>query len=172
MLSAIALAAALSTSTPAVADEASVAAAVKLIEASRGDALFENMNAPLESMVAQTAQQFEGCDSAKATVEGFSKAMGELKLKDEQLKSLKTEMAKVYADVFTAEELKAMTEFYLSPVGQKMLDKTAEISQRTAVAMQEQTRSQQERYAQITGEYGPKLQEAYNACPKPQAPAQ
>ncbi len=42
--------------------------------------------------------------------------------------NIKDDMAKIYADSFSTDELKEITKFYTTPTGQKMLDKLPKLS--------------------------------------------
>jgi|TARA_B100001964_G_C13870141_1_gene438307 hypothetical protein len=42
-------------------------------------------------------------------------------------KAVKEEMAKIYAEAFTAEEINELNKFYSTPIGQKFLEKSPEL---------------------------------------------
>ncbi len=50
---------------------------------------------------------------------------------------MKNDYIKLYADVYTEEELKALIEFLKSPAGQKMVKKNPQLMQKTMVLMQQ-----------------------------------
>jgi len=51
--------------------------------------------------------------------------------------SMKSDYIKLYADVYTEEELKALIDFLKSPVGQKMVKKSPQVAQKAMVMMQQ-----------------------------------
>lgn len=54
-----------------------------------------------------------------------------------------TQIADLYADTFTQEEIEAITRFYLTPAGKKMIDKTPELTKIAArFGMEEAQRKQ------------------------------
>jgi hypothetical protein len=53
------------------------------------------------------------------------------------LPSYYDKMAKVYSEVYTKEDVKAMIAFYESPVGKKMSAKSGELAEKSMVAQQE-----------------------------------
>lgn len=65
-------------------------------------------------------------EEAKAYGEAYASALRS------RIGDLVTEITKVYAQEYSAEELKQIIAFYRSPVGQKYLDKAPALSQRAA----------------------------------------
>ena len=49
----------------------------------------------------------------------------------ESLNSLYQDMAKIYIEHYTEQEINKLLEFYHSPIGQKMLEETPEITQKS-----------------------------------------
>lgn len=56
---------------------------------------------------------------------------------------LREAVTKLYAEKFTAEELKELNQFYLSPIGQKTVKSMPEIMQRSAALGMEEAQSKQ-----------------------------
>lgn len=67
------------------------------------------------------------------------KAQKVLKMMMEELswKNIKDEYAKIYADVFTADEMKDLIKFYESPAGQAFVKKQPELTQRSMILTQQ-----------------------------------
>ena len=58
---------------------------------------------------------------------------------------ISTQIADVYADTFTHDEIKSMVEFYQTPVGQKLVEKSPELAKISArFGMEEAQRKQKE----------------------------
>jgi hypothetical protein len=58
---------------------------------------------------------------------------------------ISTQIADLYADTFTHDEIKAITEFYLTPAGQKLVEKSPELAKLGArFGMEEAQRKQQQ----------------------------
>jgi hypothetical protein len=55
--------------------------------------------------------------------------------------SLRDDMAKIYAEEFTEEELKDITKFYLTPAGKKMNQKLAVLQQKGMMVAQQKMQS-------------------------------
>jgi uncharacterized protein len=56
---------------------------------------------------------------------------------DATLPSLYDKMAKVYMDIYTKDDIKAMIAFYESPVGKKITEKSSELTEKNMTATQE-----------------------------------
>ena len=50
--------------------------------------------------------------------------------------SLKPEFVEIYSETFTDEEIKGLTEFYKTPLGQKLVEKMPEISAKAGLLIQ------------------------------------
>lgn len=67
-----------------------------------------------------------------------------LKEFDATLPVLYDKMAKVYLEVYTKEDIKAMLAYYESPVGKKIASKSTEITEKSLTAAMEWSQSLQE----------------------------
>lgn len=170
MLSALLLAASLTASpTAAAADSAHVKAALDLIKASRTDEMFTQMKNPTEPMVKSTIAQFQGCETAKPVLDEFAKAMAEVSFDDAQIDKVRHDVAVVYTEVFTQAELEEMSRFFSSPTGVKMLDRMPEVMEKMQET-QKQGAPTMQKAGEIARGFGPRLEEAYNACAAAAAP--
>lgn len=168
MLSALLLAASLTATEPAQpASDAHIDAAMKLIAASRTDQTFDQMKDPTGPMVQSTIAQFNGCESAKPVLDEFAQKMAEVKFTDAQIEEVRRDVAAVYADVFTQQELEELTKFFTSDLGKKMLDRTPEVMQRAAQASQARTQPVMQKAGEIAQTFGPRLETAYGLCQTP-----
>jgi hypothetical protein len=170
MLSALLLAASLSSAQTASPSDAHVQAALDLITASRTDQMFDQMKDPTAPMVQQTIAQFQGCESAKPVLDEFAAAMKDVKFNDEQISKVRRDVAVVYTEVFTQAELEEMTKFFASETGVKMLDRMPEVMQKMQGA-QAQGQETMQKAGQIAQGFGPRLEEAYKACAAAAQPA-
>jgi hypothetical protein len=169
MLSALLLAASLSASPTAPAESAHVQAALDLIKASRTDEMFDQMKNPTEPMVKSTIAQFQGCETAKPVLDEFAKAMAGVSFDDAQISKVRHDVAVVYTEVFTQAELEEMTRFFASPTGVKMLDRMPEVMEKMQET-QKQGAPTMQKAGEIARGFGPRLEEAYNACAAAAAP--
>ena len=100
----------------------------------------------------------------------FAKAMSAVKFNDEQIGKVRHDVAVVYTEVFTQAELEEMTKFFASATGVKMLDRMPEVMEKMQ-ATQAQGQETMQKAGEIARGFGPRLEEAYNACAAAAAPA-
>lgn len=103
-----------------IAQDAGLKADVlKLISISGADAQIKLVKPQVLNMIPENKK------------ESFSKDF------DASIPSLLDKMAKIYMEMYTADDIKAMIAFYESPVGKKMNEKAAELGQKSMQAGQE-----------------------------------
>lgn len=135
-----ALAAALLLSAPfAHAAPPTEAQVDRLLEVMDTQKMMDGMLAQMEQATQQMGRSMLGPDATAEQRAKFEKVMaGQQAVLREMLAAdrLQPIYRSVYADVFTAEEVQAMTEFYSSPTGRSILDKMPQVMGRTMQAMQ------------------------------------
>ena len=103
----------------------------ELLSVMRAQKLSESMMAQMKNAMGGFANKGALSPEAAARMKaGQDKAWAFI---SEELKwdNMKPEYARIYADVFTPEEIKSVTAFYKSPAGQAFLDKQPTLIQRT-----------------------------------------
>ncbi|CAA2140348.1 DUF2059 domain-containing protein [Hyphomicrobium sp. ghe19] len=120
--------AALADNAPPPLDPARVAAARELLEVT---GVKKQMAGMIDAMARGFAQGANagGSEEGKKRSEDFDEGMKKLLDYQEQLI---TDCANLYAETFTAEELKAVTDFYRSGPGAKFIQKTPELMKKGA----------------------------------------
>jgi len=108
----------------------------ELLTVMRIDKMLANMMEPMKKMLGGMAQQQgmspEAAAKAKATQDKiFSTVTSEM-----SGTRMKTEMARIYAETFTPDEIKGITAFYKSPAGQAFLDKQPILMQKSMAMSQ------------------------------------
>jgi hypothetical protein len=115
--------------------------------ADEANALLEKMH--FEDMIAKTIEaqqkamakamsQMGGrdmSDADKARMAEFQAKMTKVMLDEMDLPGMRQDMAKVMAEIYTADELRAQTAFYSTPVGQATLDKQPQLQSRITELM-------------------------------------
>ena len=105
-----------------------------------------------------------GQDAAKA--QAMQAKIMDVMTKEMSWEKLRGDYVAIYAETFTEEELRGMVEFYQSPVGRKLIEKTPELMRRSMMITQKQMT-----------DLMPKVQEAVReaqqatTAPAPVAPA-
>jgi hypothetical protein len=126
---------------PAPSPEA-VAAAKVLMKNMR---FAETLGKVLDTRKAQMAQMIDRSASmlppgtTSATPEelaAYKKDMMAIYLADMSVDSAIDGMVQVYAQLFTVDQLKGLADFYASPAGQALVDKTLELQQKSGMVLQ------------------------------------
>ncbi|SRR5581483_557162 len=121
-------------------DTAQRTAAVEdLLTTMHANEMMTNILARQREAMSKMASSFMPKDTppeaAKKFQEEFPKMMDTV-YKQLTWESLKPDMVQIYSDVFTLDEIKGLSDFYKTPLGQALLKKTPEISARSMQMMQ------------------------------------
>lgn len=110
------------------ADEATHKAAVQeLLKVTKAEQLLIQSLSPIEGIQKQLIVQLtEGKDrdSARAVADQVLKSSNEVVMAKLSWTAMEAEYTRVYMRFFSEEEVRGMVEFYKSPLGQKVLEKT------------------------------------------------
>lgn len=112
---------------PLAAQDQKVSDIKKLFELMKTDKMIDGM---MESMIPMLKQATNGKimdEKAKEKAENYSSFMMN-EIKELSSKIINEEMPLIYDKYFTHKEIKDMIKFYKSSTGQKMIEKTPEIS--------------------------------------------
>jgi|GEM_PF-524441 len=145
--------------------------AIELMEISHYD---QNMKAMQGQIAAMMEQQFASsakCDAAQPTIREFSKAMTDKTSAVLFSDDLKVDIASVYAEVFSEDELRDVIAFYKSPLGKKLLDRMPELMQKSMQISQQRMQSVMPELEKLGEDYGPRIREASESCKTDAAPA-
>jgi hypothetical protein len=82
------------------------------------------------SMAKQMVAQMGGPGAKSEEVAAFQQKVMDMLFEALDPKALKDDVAKIYSEVFTKEEMNGLSEFYGTPAGRAMIDKQPEISQK------------------------------------------
>ena len=140
-LSRLLLALALAASAPAFAAEPTDADIDRLLKASRAESLLAGV---VPQMEAVQQQEFDKHFAGKEMTEEQKAEVARIQAKTQEIvrKALSwEEMRPVYLDVYkktyTREDVRAITKFYESAAGQRMLDKNPALMQNIMTAVQQ-----------------------------------
>lgn len=138
--------------------------AIELLALMDVDQMLTSMHAQLESMISTQIEQVAKCEAMKPAIQEYSRDMTALITTQLRAETFMPEVAQIYVDVFTHEELEAVLAFYRSPVGQKMLAKMPELMQRSMTVGQEQMTELMPEIETAAGEFGKKIAELQSEC--------
>jgi len=127
---------------PAIAAPPSDPKIDQLLEISRAKASVEDMLPQIEASQRQLVEQIvEGQSFTDAQRQVFESVMRKASTRMTQVMSwdkLEPMYRDLYRQTFSAEDVDALIEFYKTPAGQNLLDKTPQLVQNTMTAMQKQ----------------------------------
>ncbi|MFL9583859.1 DUF2059 domain-containing protein [Stenotrophomonas sp. AB1(2024)] len=137
---ALALALGLAAIVPALAAPPSDADINRLLSASRAQSMLDTMLPQMEAMqrqqFQQVAEQRQLDDAGKAQLQRIEQRSNETIRKALSWQQLRPMYVELYKKTFSKEDVLAMAEFYESPAGQSLLDKTPALMQDVMVAIQ------------------------------------
>ncbi|OQX26511.1 MAG: hypothetical protein BWK80_10065 [Desulfobacteraceae bacterium IS3] len=120
------------------ADDASrVAAAEKLLSVMNLKEMTAQILSQIKDMQMAQIMNTVSSEKDRADSKVFQGKMMDFLTKELSWENLKGDYVNLYAEVFTEEELKGLTDFHSSPIGQKYLKKTPELMRRSMQISQE-----------------------------------
>ncbi len=136
LLAATLMSAALSVPATAWSQDDKLAAAEALLEATRVEAMMNQMYAQMPQMLAGLLPTGPNAPPPEDLQALMEKTMGFI---DERIgyAALKPEYVTLYADTYTEEDMVALTEFMESPLGQRFLDASPDLMARTSTLVQQ-----------------------------------
>ena len=132
--------------------------------------MIEQQKKSLAGMSKQMLGQMAGKVSAEDFTAYQSKVMDALwaEMKPEDLKN---EMVKIYAELFTKDELRGMSDFYSTPAGQAMIDKQPEMQMKLLEVMSPRMAKAMPKIQQLAQEFAQQQKAKAAAAATPPAPA-
>lgn len=161
--------------TGAAATKATLADAENVLKVMKFEELMkklaEQQSKTMAPMFKQMAERMklEGVDQEKF-VALQQKIVGEM-MNAMSGPDVQQAMAQVYSDVFSKEELGAMANFYATPVGQAMVDKQPEVTQKLNGVLMPKMMAMMPRIQQLTQQFAAEQKAAHAATPGAPAPS-
>jgi uncharacterized protein len=138
---------------------------LQLMRAMDIDRMMQNMSTQLMSAYDQQFKSMAKCDEAQPIASDFSKELSEKVMTTLSGEDFKVDIAAVYAEVFTEDELRQSIAFYQSPLGKKLLARMPELMQKSIVLSQDRIKAITPDLQEIGERYGKKM---IDACKVPQ----
>jgi hypothetical protein len=146
-------------------EDAKTKLAIELMQITHYDKTMQAMQGQVRTMMEKQFDSFAKCDAALPVIRQFSGAIGEKVSVVFGSEELKVDIASVYAEVFSEDELKEIIEFYQSPLGRKLLDRMPDLMQKSMQISQDRVKSMMPELEKLGEEYGARIHEAAEACP-------
>ena len=151
-------------------EDAKTKLAIQLMEATHFDRSMQQM---ADQMPAMMAKQFESmigsCEASSALVQEMSGKLGKLVTSTLNSEEMKVDVASVYAEVFSEDELRETIAFYQSPLGKKLLDRMPALMQKSLQISQDRMKALTPEMQKIGEEYGERIRTATAQCDAPKS---
>lgn len=141
--------------------QATLADAEDVMRRMNMDAMMDKMMAQQKKMGAQMAKQMGGkmgMDPADAgDFEVFQNKVMEAMFPQETIDAMKKDMTRIYSEVFTKEQLKGLSDFYGTEVGQALNEKTPDIQQKMSESIMPRMQQNMMKLQQLGREFGEQM---------------
>ena len=140
------------------ADEASKRAkAEQLFTLLRMDTMMDQLMGGVKRQVQQITESMPGADQAtpeqKKQIVDFQQRVMDVVNQKIGWKALEPDFITLYASTYTEEELDGIVAFYKSPIGQKMIDKTPELTTKSTQITQQKMSELQPQLSQMVQDF-------------------
>ena len=125
----------------AFADSEKEALAGEMMDMMQMDRMMTQMRVQVEQMIRQMNMQLNIPDHSKVDYEAFQKKVMAKAFEIMDIEGSKGEVKKLFADIYTLDEMQGIVEFYKSPVGQSLLDKQPQVMQKSFEMSQEKMKA-------------------------------
>ena len=133
-------------------------ATLEMLSISRVDKMIEPMMENVMSMIQQQMAQVDIPEDKKPIIQKYNQKIIETLRQEMQWEKMKEDFVALYLNVYTEEEIRELTEFYASPLGQKMLDKMPELMQASLQISQSMLQQTLPKIQQLSQEMARELQ--------------
>lgn len=121
-------------SAPGVAPKASLADAEEVLRKMDFERMMTRMldqqKTAMANMTRQMSQGAGATGADREDVAAFQKKTMDMIFEAMNFAEMKNDMAKIYSETFTRDELRGLSDFYSTPAGQAMVEKQPEIAQK------------------------------------------
>ena len=143
-------------------------AAIELLKAAQTDKMVDDMIEQMKQMMSSMPTQPGITEKQKATMDSYQKKVMDLVSGELSWGKMENEFADAYAKAYTEDELKGLTEFYRSPLGQKLLEKSPKLMEESMMIPQKHIQAIAPQVQEIMMKMA---QEMSAGQPQPAAPA-
>ncbi len=141
----------------------------KMLTMTKMDKMMEPMYAQLEAMLQSQYEQMGAREEQLPIYEKYNKQMFDLLKAEISWEKLRDQFIDLYARVYTSDEIKAISEFYTSAAGQKMIEKMPMLMQESMVIAQENMKGLIPQIQAISRHMIEELQESTQPAEEPAA---
>lgn len=109
----------------------------KLLMSSNADQAIEGARKHMHNMIKQMPRQMQLLPQHREIASPYMKKMTQLVDQEVTWDKVKAPISKVYAELFSAAEIQSITDFYQTPAGKKLVEKTPQLMHSSMQAAQE-----------------------------------
>jgi hypothetical protein len=124
----------------------------------------QQMVGQMQAMMEKQYESYGTCPASSAVVHEMSAKIGEKVTGVLTSDAMKVDIASVYAEVFSEDELRATIAFYTSPLGHKLLERMPELMQKSMQISQDRMKDVMPEVQKLGEEYGERIREAAATC--------
>ena len=117
------------TSTAVASPESHRQAVEEMLAISRVDQMLEPMMDNVMTVMQQQMSQVNIPEDKKPIVDKYNQKIIETLRHEMRWENMQEDFVALYLEVYSEEEIRGLTDFYKTPLGQKMLDKMPELMQ-------------------------------------------
>ena len=117
------------TSTAVASPESHRQAVEEMLAISRVDQMLEPMMDNVMTVMQQQMSQVNIPEDKKPIVDKYNQKIIETLRQEMRWENMQEDFVALYLEVYSEEEIRGLTDFYKTPLGQKMLDKMPELMQ-------------------------------------------
>jgi hypothetical protein len=141
-----------------------IALSIELMQIMNFDQTMQSMQGQMRGMMEEQFKSYATCEAAQPVLREFSGKLSDSMMGYLTDEELKVDIAAVYADVFTVEELRGIVDFYRSPLGKKLVERMPDLMQKTMVITQDRMKAMMPELQALGEEYGARIHAAAKTC--------
>jgi hypothetical protein len=138
--------------------------AMQLMVVTNVDRTMQQMADQVPAMMEKQFESYGSCPASSAVVREMSAKMGEKVTSVLKSDAMKIDIASVYAEVFSEDELRETIAFYKSPLGHKLLERMPELMQKSMQISQDRMKDVMPELQKLGEQYDERIREAAATC--------
>jgi hypothetical protein len=137
---------------------------IELLRLVNFDETMKGMQDQIRDMLEQQFDTYTTCEAARPVLREFSTEMTDMMMGTLNDEGMKVDVAAVYAEVFSVEELREINDFYRSPLGKKMIERMPELMQKSMMITQSRMKSMMPELQALGEDYAVRIRAAAKTC--------
>jgi uncharacterized protein len=140
------------------------ALAIQVLEVTKFDNIVKAMQQQVGAGIRSQFPQYADCADAQPVMDEFVGAVSDKVAQTVGSDDFKADIAAIYSESFSAEELREIIDFYQSPLGRKWIERMPELMQKSMQISQSRLQAMTPEITAIGETYGKRLNEASKMC--------